>query len=42
MQPSPLALRQVESVLTQLAQSSDLRLQEGCKTLLEKYVSASS
>lgn len=42
IQPSPLALRQVERVLAQLSQSSDPTLQEGSKALLAKYGSASS
>ncbi len=41
MQPSPLALKQVEAVLNQLSQSSDLTLQEGRKALLEQYRSTS-
>lgn len=42
MHPSPLALKQVEAVLNQLSQSSDLALQEGRQALLEQYGSASS
>lgn len=37
MQPSPLALKQVQSVLDQLGQSSNPTLQQGGRALLEKY-----
>ena len=39
MQPSPLALKQIESVLETLSQASNPTLQAGRKALLEKYVS---
>ena len=39
MQPSPLALRQVRSVMDQLAQSPSQALQEGSEVLLNKYFS---
>lgn len=39
MQPSPLALKQVESVLEHLNHAADPTLQAGRKLLLEKYVS---
>jgi putative transcriptional regulator len=42
MQPSPLAVRQVESVLADLRQSPDLAVQSGNKALLEKYGSQGS
>lgn len=37
--PSPLALRQVYAVLSQLSQASTPELQEGAKALVEKYLS---
>ena len=37
MQPSPLALKQVENVLAQLSGASDPALQAGRAVLLEKY-----
>lgn len=37
MQPSPLALRQVHSVMDQLAQSSSRTLRNGSEALLDKY-----
>lgn len=36
-QPSPLSLKQVQSVLDQLSQSSNPALQQGRKALLDKY-----
>jgi putative transcriptional regulator len=39
MQPSPLALKQVETVVEQLDAAADARLQAGKTMLLEKYVS---
>ncbi len=39
MQPSPLALKQVETVFAQLSDASDPTLQAGRTVLLEKYVS---
>ena len=42
MQPSPLALRQVEAVLDQLGQSSDQAMSKGSKAFLEKYRGISS
>lgn len=39
MQPSPLALRQIHSVLDQLAQSPSGLLRHGRTTLLDKYFS---
>ncbi|WP_346293185.1 helix-turn-helix transcriptional regulator [Sphaerothrix gracilis] len=39
MQPSPLALKQIESVFDELSQASNSALQAGRKALLEKYVS---
>lgn len=38
MQPSPLALKQVNSVLVELAQISDARLQAARQALLAKYM----
>lgn len=38
MQPSPLALKQVNSVLVELAQVSDPRLQADRQALLAKYM----
>ncbi|MBD2115122.1 MULTISPECIES: helix-turn-helix domain-containing protein [Cyanophyceae] len=38
MQPSPLALKQVNSVLVELAQISDPRLQAARQALLAKYM----
>lgn len=38
MQPSPLALKQIESVFETLSQASDPRLQAGRKALLGKFV----
>lgn len=37
MQPSPLALKQVEAVMHQLDQVPDPTIQEGRKALLDKY-----
>ena len=37
MQPPPLALRQIYAVLAQLGQSPVPELQDGSKTLFEKY-----
>lgn len=39
MQPSPLALRQVGSVMNRLAQSPSKALREGSEVLLNKYFS---
>lgn len=39
MQPSPLALKQVEDVFAQLSDASDPALQAGRTVLFEKYVS---
>lgn len=39
MQPSPLALKQVETVFEQLSDASNPTLQAGRTVLLEKYVS---
>lgn len=39
MQPSPLALKQVENAFAQLSNASDPRLQAGKTVLLEKYTS---
>ena len=38
MQPSPLALKQVETVFNQLSDAADPKLQAGRTLLLEKYV----
>jgi len=39
MQPSPLALKQVEAVFAQLSDASEATLQQGRTVLLEKYAS---
>jgi putative transcriptional regulator len=39
MQPSPLALRQIKTMLTELSRSPVLELQEQSQTLLEQYFS---
>lgn len=37
--PSPLALKQIERLLNQLSESSDVRLRERCQEIYGKYFS---